>query len=336
MSYLSPFEFSESKNTRRQRRNKQNKRIKNKTEKMNCSPAVKDKRVNTDSCFTPEIVINIRDAYNKKHPDNKIVDSNPKRVWWFLKNNLNCQKEDCWLEQLEDSTMKSNIRKFIFAPKKPPEWKSNPDEWLSNFDIEEVAKQYETSHPEFKLIGPTTIDFDTRLPEKGGKCVLEDLCRFDLARFIRAKRTKIGIVFNLDKHDQSGSHWVSLFVDIDDKYLFFFDSADNEIPPEIWQKPEELEKQEKSDKQLPLVNRIMEQGRELGIKFTFYNNHGHRHQSSNTECGMYSLFFIITLLTGETPFTKGVMSVKKRRDLFLKKKIPDKTVFGYRRLYFND
>jgi hypothetical protein len=30
------------------------------------------------------------------------------------------------------------------------------------------------------------------------------------------------------------------------------------------------------------------------------------------------------------------MSVKKRRDLFLKKKIPDKTVFGYRRLYFND
>ena len=310
-------------------RNTRNKRVNNKSKtrkQMMCSPAVKKTRINSNSCFTPEIMMNIRDAYNKNHPSEKIHDTNPKRVWWVLKERLVCQKEDCLLEELGDSAMKSRIRRFIFAPKRPPEWKSNPDEWLSNYDIEDVAKQYELSHPEFKLIGPTMIDFDTRLPEKGGKCVLEDLCKFDLARFIRAKRTKIGIVFNLDKHDQSGSHWVSLFIDIENKFIFFFDSADNPIPPEIFDKKNPL----------ALVNRIMDQGKKEGIEFTFYNNSGNQHQQSNTECGMYSLFFIITMLTGETPFTKGVLSVEERRDLFLKKHIPDKTIFGYRRLYFND
>ena len=305
---------------------------------MNCSPAVKNKRISEQTCFTPDILMNIRNAYNKNHPQSAIHDTNPARVWWALKERLDCQKEDCWLEQLSDAGMKSRIRKFIFAPKQPPEWESNPDEWLSNFDIEEVAKQYEASNPKFKLIGPTTIDFDTRLPEQGGKCVLEDLCHFDLARFIRAKRTKIGIVFNLDRHDQSGSHWVSMFIDIDNQFILFFDSADNPIPPEIWKKDSKSMMDIRpggGGGQLPLVNRIMAQAKALGKTFTFYSNRGHQHQKSNTECGMYSLFFIITMLTGETPFTKGVMSIEDRRNLFLKKKIPDKTVFGYRRLYFN-
>lgn len=318
-------------------------RRKNKTEKrrltsMNCSPVVKKTRVNEHTCFTPDILMNIRNAYNKNHPDSAIHDTNAKRIWWALKEKLDCQKEDCWLEQLSDPIMKARIRKFIFAPKQPPEWESNPDEWLSNFDIEDVVKQYEASHPTFKLIGPTTIDFDTRLPEKDGKCVLEDLCQFDLARFIKAKRTKIGIVFNLDRHDQSGSHWVSMFIDVDNQYIMFFDSADNPIPPEIWKKDIKMKSvivPGGNAGTLPLVNRIMTQANTLGMRFTFYSNRGNKHQKSNTECGMYSLFFIITMLTGETPFTKGVMSVEARRNLFMKKKIPDKTVFGYRRLYFN-
>ena len=324
-------------NRRQQKTQRRKMKIENMGTTMNCSPAVKKNRINEQTCFTPEILMNIRDAYNNNHPDSAIHDTNPKRVWWALKEKLDCPKEECWLEQLGDIGMKSRIRKFIFAPKQPPEWESNPDEWLSNFDIEEVAKQYEASHPEFKLVGPTTIDFDTRLPEEGGKCVLEDLCQFDLARFIRAKRTKIGIVFNLDRHDQSGSHWVSMFIDIDNQFILFFDSADNPIPPEIWKKDTKVNSVIRpGGGPAPLVNRILAQAKALGKTFTFYSNRGHQHQKSNTECGMYSLFFIITMLTGETPFTKGVMSIEARRNLFLKKRIPDKTVFGYRRLYFNN
>jgi hypothetical protein len=330
--------------TRRKNRRTRPSKTRRKTEKieeptnMNCSPVVKKNRVNDETCFTPEILMDIRKAYNKNHPEKAILDTNAKRVWWELKKRLNCPKEDCWLEQLSDDGMKSRIRKHIFAPKKPPEWESNPDEWLSNFDIEDVAKQYEASHPEFKLITPTTVDFDTRLPEEGGKCVLEELCQFDLARFIKAKKTKIGVVINLDKHYQGGSHWVSMFIDIENRFIMFFDSADNPIPKEIWKK----EKKTKSvitpgggGGRVPLVNRIIAQAKKLNMEFTFYSNRGHSHQNSNSECGMYSLFFIITMLTGETPFTKGVMSVKARRNMFLKAKIPDKTMFGYRRLYFN-
>jgi hypothetical protein len=295
---------------------------------LNCSPAVKNKRVHSDSCFTPEILMKIKDQYNKKHPQNKIVENNPTKVWYILKERLSCEREECLLNQLENQ---EEIKRFIFAPKHPPEWNLNPDEWLSNIDIEDVAKQYEVSNPEFKLIGPTTIDFDTKLPEKGGTCVLTDLCQFSLERFIQAKKTKIGIVFNLDRHDQSGSHWVSLFIDIEHKFLFFFDSADNAIPPEIWQKNPLRDP-------LPLVNRIIKQGKELEtpIHFRFYNNRGHSHQRSNTECGMYSLFFIITMLTGEIPTHSKPVSVKTRRALFLKKRIPDELMLKYRKLYFND
>jgi hypothetical protein len=306
----------------------------NKFHKMNCSPAItNEKKINNESCFTPDIFMTIIQKYNEKHPNAKIIEKNPKKAWKILKKRLSCKKEECWLNQLDDESMKEQIKKYVFAPKHPEEWNDNPDEWLSNFDIFEVAKQYEVSYPEFKIIGPTTIDFDTKLQEQGGKCVLEDLCNFSLDRFIKAKKTKIGIVFNLDKHYQSGSHWVSLFIDIENKYIFFFDSANNGIPPEIWME----EKQ--THTHTTLVNRIIKQGLELEnpIHFTFYNNKGITHQRGNTECGMYSLFFIITQLTCKTPFTKGkILSVNERRDLFLKSKIPDNVVFQYRKLYFND
>lgn len=307
----------------------------NKTNKsqMNCSPIVKNNRVNTQSCFTPEVISSIKAVFNKKNPQDPIKDVDPTKIWWALKNRLDCQKEDCWLDSLFDYEMKEQIKRFIFAPKMPPEWKSNPDEWLSNFDIEDVMKQYQVSHPKFKFIGPTTIDFDSRPLEMGGRCVLEDLCTFDLARFIRAKKTKIGIVFNLDRFNQSGSHWVSAFIDIDNKFVFFFDSANNEIPPEIWQ-----ENPPNMNVKKPFINRVLDQGLQLPtpIKFEFYNNLGHRHQKSNTECGMYSLFFIITMLTGTLPGSSNVLSIKQRIDLFLKKKISDKYVFQLRKVYYND
>jgi hypothetical protein len=320
---------------------KANKKYKRKTQKMsikklpnqmNCSPIVKNSRVSSETCFTPEILMSIKEAFNKKTPQDPINETEPTKIWWALKNRLDCQKEDCWLDSLFDFTMKEQIKQFIFAPKIPPEWKSNPDEWLSNFDIEDVMKQYQISHPEFKFIGPTTIDFDTRPPEMGGKCVLEDLCNFNLDRFIRAKKTKIGIVFNLDRRNQPGSHWVSTFIDIENKFVFFFDSANNEIPEEIWQK------NPNGSKKKPFINRVLEQGLQLPkpINFEFYNNLGHKHQKSNTECGMYSLFFIITMLTGEIQGSDKVLSIKERKDLFLQKTIPDKYVFDLRKIYYND
>ena len=305
---------------------------KSKFKKVNCSPEVDTQKISSETCITPKILKKIQRQYNSTHPTHKITHKSPMKTLSELKDRLRCDRDECFLNQIENTSVREELKNHMFAPKHPDEWKTNPQEWLSNYDIMDVMRQYEKTYPEFKLIGPTTIDFDTKIPEKGFQCVLDDLCQFSLEKFIKAKKTKIGIVFNLDRYYQTGSHWVSMFIDITNRFIFFFDSADHSIPPEIWtENPEDNS----------LVNRIIRQGKELSppVVFTFYNNRGVEHQTGNTECGMYSLFFIITMLTGKItnhPTKGGKLSISNRRDLFLKKRIPDGLVYQYRKIYFND
>ena len=307
------------KNTHNKKSNKSKKYITKTT--MNCSPMVEGQTISVDTCYTSDALVKIVDAYNKNKPNNKIVSTDPKIMLTELKTKLTkCKKEDCWLSQLPESE-RLYLDKYLFAPDKPSEWKKNANEWLSNIDIFEVLRQYEEKYKNFKLFGPTPIDFDTRLPEENNKCVEDALCTISLKELIKTGVNKIGVVFNLDKHDEDGSHWTSLFIDIDEKVIFYFDSADNDMPREV----------------RALVKKLKIQGKQLDqpIAFRLYSNKGHSHQSSNTECGMYSLFFIITMLTSKTEFDENMLMPEKIR-LFKKKKIPDKYVEKYRNIYFNN
>ncbi len=294
---------------------------------INCSPAVDGNTVNESSCLTPEVLVKLKNEYNNKHPRSLILSNNPAEIWQILKDRLKqekgCKTEKCWFKEISDVKAREEFESRVFAPEQPPEWKMNPDEWLSNFDIFNVIWQYQEKYPDFKFMGPTTIDFDSRLPEKNGQCVENDLCQFDLKTDVAQGIQHFACVFNLDKSWQSGSHWVSIFIDIPEKIIFFFDSAG------AYDTPKEID---------VLVERIKDQGHSLkpSIDFKYYSNTQTKHQKGNTECGMYSIFFIITMLTGKTPFYKDrVLSMKERIDLFLKNKIPDEVVFDYRDLYFN-
>ena len=290
--------------------------------KMNCSPVVEDTKIFSDTCFTADVLIKIRDEYNKNHPhSNKITSSDPIIIWKTLKSRLqHCEKEDCWLKEIKDSAMRRFIDESIFAPDHPPDWDKNPNEWLSNIDILKVLEQYEEKNPHFLFLGPTPIDFDTKLPEENNECVESKICNLSIRDEMKKGITKIGIIFNLDKHNESGSHWVSLFVDLEHNILFYFDSAGDEIPPEI----------------MVLKKRIEKQGKELSpsIIFKYYNNANIRHQKGNTECGMYSLFFIITMLTGKTEM-KANMNTKEKLKLFKSGRISDNYMEQYRKKYFN-
>jgi hypothetical protein len=290
--------------------------------KMNCSPMVKGKTVVSDSCFPPETLVLIKSSYNKYHPNEKIVSTTLPEIWFELKNKLTtCSKEDCWLNQIEDANLRKKLNYKSFAPKKPKEWEKNPKEWLSNYDIMDVLRQYEETYPNFHVIGPTPIDFDSRPKETNGVCVWEELCNFDLKKYIDMGKTKLGIVFNLDKHDKSGSHWVSMFLDLDDKYAFYMDSAGNKIPKEID----------------VLLKRITQQGLAMKpiMRIHFYENCPLEHQMGTTECGMYSLYFIITMLTGETE-GKFFKNYFDKIRYFKDKRIPDRHMIRYRKLFFND
>ena len=88
-----------------------------------CSTGSKRKN---NTCFSDEGLVQIRDAWNKRHSDEKILTNDPRIIWsklqYYMRNT--CKRESCWLKQ---SFMKKNLSKaltdFTFAPKSPKEWK---------------------------------------------------------------------------------------------------------------------------------------------------------------------------------------------------------------------
>lgn len=297
--------------------------------KPNCSPGTAGKTIHKNTCFTPEIMIKLKAAYNNKFPkEEHITTENPNEIWQMLHDTLGkhsekkCKgkKENCWIDVLvTNAKMNEDIKDLLYRPEQPKEWANNPDEWLSNYDIFEVAKQYEKPYPHFKMIAPTSIDFDDQ-PKDKRSCVSEELCHFDLGHWKKQGKTQFGIVFNLDKHYEPGSHWVTLWIDVPANIIVFFDSAAGGLPTEIES----------------LIDRVVQQGKSLSpsVEFKVYENGKHGHQKGNSECGMYALFFIITMLTGETPEGKE-LSVEERVQMFMKGNIKDERVFDYRDLFFN-
>ena len=63
----------------------------------------------------------------------------------------------------------------------------------------------------------------------------------------------------------------------------------------------------------------------MNINFTIDENHPFEHQFTTTECGIYSLYFLINVLKGKL----DPMSLKKKR-------IPDKKMMEFRKIYFNE
>jgi len=297
--------------------------VRNKTMKtMSCSPMVEKKKVARDSCFTPEVLQLLKKYYNKHHPTTKIISDEPVRIWEELKNRLGmCSKEDCWLDEIEDKQVRKKIDEYIFAPDHPDSWKSDPDEWLSNFDIMDVLKQYMKTYPKFYAPPPSPIDYDVKPKETPEQCVSNELCKFHLEKHMKNGKTKFGIVFNVSPHTSGGSHWVSVFIDTDDKFIFYMDSAGNKIPKQINK----------------FIETVKEQGLAMKspIQFQYYENYPLEHQMGTTECGMFSLYFIITMLCNKAE-NRVFTNCNDKINFFKKKRIPDSYVFKFRKIYFNE
>lgn len=278
--------------------------------KVNCSPKDK-KEMNDFSCYTDKSLYKLRDLWNARHPDAVINTNDAKEIHTKLTEYLSsvCNKESCWLKQHQAFGKVSSDMADSFAPESPAEWKKNPNEWLSSVDIMKVMRQYEKAYKCFDFIGPSPIDFDTKLMY--GECVWDELCNFNLEDQIKKGKTKIGIIFNTDPHDKSGQHWLSMFINIKKKKIFFFDSVGDQAPKEI----------------MVLVNRIKKQGLAMNprMKFTFDQNYPVEHQYGNTECGIYSIFFIVHML--EDKMTEHYFKTHILKDEYMEK---------FRKIYFND
>lgn len=244
-----------------------------------CSPNIDVESHYT--CFDKDELIEIAHAFNdyiKKNrlcasknqcvPNKTITISNKskKELWNSIYRRLNkvCKYEWCWVDQkfidlIPDFNLQEKIRFFTFKPK----MNNNKYNWLSTSDINNVMQQYQEFDKTFKFLGALPCDF-----YKFTKVKYNDIPNYK----------KVAIIFNLDTHDKSGSHWVSFMIDNKRRTIEYFDSTGSS--PNTF------------------IKEFIKFLKSKIIKDYNYLQNKKIHQRQNSECGVYSIYYIIQRLLG--------------------------------------
>ena len=239
-----------------------------KRKKVYCSPS---NRKNKYSCFTKPSLLKIAKTWNRNNSNNKISlssNSTVKILWKKINEKLKekCYGEWCWIEQDFIKSLEDEEINNTFRPKLPRQWCHKTRDWLSTTDIESVMVQYEDLYDDVYFIGPVPRDFDDELST--GYCVVDELCKINLRQLKKGIR-RVGIVFNLDKHTESGSHWIAMFIDLNNQGIYYWDSYGEKPPREVKN----------------LVKKVQLQGKEIKLNLKYYRNTV-RHQFKTSECGV--------------------------------------------------
>lgn len=224
---------------------------------------------------------------------------------------LGCQEgeEQCLLDNapINDGD-KKELRKRYLRPRRPKAWEDDPDMWLDNYNIMAVMKQYQEAYPWFKFLGVFPIDFSAPDPYAHSaetQCLYKETCDINLkSEYLKGVRG-IGMIFNLDPHFKSGSHWVALYINITDirkPFVGYFDSYGYKVPP--------------------LIARLMRSFR-LQIETCELGTNARRFQYGDSECGMFSMYYIICMMCG--------ISFKE----FCKDSVPDNFMLELRKVLFS-
>ena len=245
-------------------------------EQKYCAPG---KGIDKISCLDRKSLVKIIEAYNKTVKGKKKLTIGKKRkgvLWKQFREKMSdsCNKEVCWIDKgFVKKLGDPEISQYTFRPKMPDSWKEDRFTWLTTSDINYAMRQYERIYPKFLFIGPVAVDCP------GG--YLCELTGFDFSKL--GKVTDVGIVYNLDPHYKGGSHWVALHVNKKQRSIDYYDSYGSPPPPEI-------------DSFMKKIEKDMARG---GIKMKRDYNKV-RHQFGNSECGVFSMNFIIEKLKGHT------------------------------------
>jgi hypothetical protein len=288
-----------------------------------CAPTVVQPNARkSNSCMNLEALQLIARMYNDHNRDTPIkLYKTKKSMMKALDERLAsvCARGDqsCWLKQpfatSEPAETKAIARKH-FKPPKPGCWQSNKNTWLTNFDIENVMRQYDAADKQFKFLGVHAIDFSNVYD---GKCISPDICDLQLSKLRRSGVHCIGFVFNTDTHDRSGQHWISLFVGLRPTCanygVFFYDSVADAPPPRLQKYMDTLHAQLAQLTQSAPASATTKPRLEINSK---------RRQYLGTECGIYALLFIIRMRTERFEHVCRTMGndavTEKYRDIFFR------------------
>jgi len=184
------------------------------------------------------------------------------------------------IHHLETKVLKNYIDDIgvYFKPKGP----SNSTQLLDNFNIDDTLSRFEILGKElfgkkFYHVKFQMIDF----MEIGS-----DLANINLLKLINDGYDCMGVIINTDVHTGGGKHWFALYCDLSSNPITIehFNSSGNPARESVieWT-TKQAEKLRASGKQ---VFEIL-----AGSKTV---------QKSNTECGMWSIIYILWRLTGHT------------------------------------
>jgi hypothetical protein len=196
-----------------------------------------------------------------------------------------------------------NIIESAYRPEHPEDWLDDPKAWLSNVDIEEVMIQYEASVPDFRFVGVFPSDFSAPISSLSSKCVSQDMCDLHVKTELSKGKRQIAFVMNLDKHTGSGTHWTSCYIGLDpvarpERYgIFYYDSVGRLPTPEVRE----------------FSVRIAREANAIFGNPPFLLTHNViRKQFMDTECGVYSMFFLVAMIHNDIPFNVLCRDVMKR------------------------
>lgn len=262
-----------------------------------CAPG---KKFTEGSCFSLDQLIKIGNQINKKFSTKINTTNNPSKKQLLrdlakeLKNKYDCDDQLCWLnldivEELEDE----EIKKFTFRPPGP----DRGTKWLNTTNIDLVLEQYEKTNLDFISFGAVPLDFQDIPILKMNKP------ENSLENLWNKKITKIGMVFNHDYSNMGGSHWVALFIDLLKGQIYYFDSYGIKEKKEIGEYVEKVKTfiKGKNIEPIYLFNPV-------------------RHQFKGSECGVYSINFILRLLKGES-FKEITENITKDDDMNLCRRV---------------
>ena len=240
--------------------------------------------------FSKVSLIYLIDTWNKYKEDKIIYKKTDKisKLSELLNEKIKPICDDkqywCWTGTISKITTNTKTKELIkmieneeLRPEMPIEWYKNKTEWLSNYDIEDVMNQYDKC-PKYKyaFLGVFPIDFSEE--DRFGRCLYSKICSLDIKKYINKNIKHLGLITNLDKHNQSGSHWTSTFIIIDPRNkcygAHYYDSNGINIPLYVKK----------------FINNIKK-----GLQTIYPNNKFRityntlKHQKKNTECGMFSM-----------------------------------------------
>lgn len=267
-----------------------------------CAPS---KNYKDGSCLSLKSLKVIAENYNKKNNDKINISDDKNLLVESLEKKLanKCDNQTCWLrldivKEIENEKIKEDIENNTFRPNGP----AKKFEWLSTTDINDVVSQYQEKHKDFLFLGAVPADFE-ELPVLG-------ISNLNFDELVKEGKTKIGIVINLDDSSQGGSHWVALYTNLLQGQIYYFDSFAkkpykrtkkfiNKIVKYLYKN--KYNKDIKIDKIFKAYDSKIKGGALLNELKSFdvrYNTI--QHQFKNSECGVYSMNFIIRLVGGQT------------------------------------